>query len=83
MPRYGRDLSKMNRVFNIEGETYCGSVGNDLLDVVLRVDLGRRVRAGSREFGKSGHYQREGLGIDDMPVEGVYLKVSQDGVLIS
>ena len=82
MPRYKRVLLTMSQVFNTEGEAYSGSVGNDLLDIVLRVDLGRRVRAGSREFGKARDYQREGLGIDDMPVEGVQLKVSQDGALI-
>lgn len=72
----------MNRVFDIEEETYSGSVGNDTLDIVWGVDLGRRVRAGSREFGKAGDYQGEGLGIDDMPVESVQLRVSQNGVLL-
>jgi hypothetical protein len=51
----------------------CGRVGRDILDIFGRIDLLGRVRALLGELSVAWNDQREGLGVDDMPVELVHL----------
>ena len=57
----------------MQKQTHRARVRNNVLHIVGGVHLGRGVRAFGGEVGEPGDLEREGLAVDDVPVELVQL----------
>jgi hypothetical protein len=70
---YSIDVRMLFVLRETEGIAYLTGVGHDVGDVLRGVHSLGAVRALLRDFRVIGHYEREALAVDDMPVERVDL----------